>query len=70
MWRGAKVSAQARAWHWPAALTAEEMSEEALDRWWRWCLGAEGHRAAERVARDPDGALLAELREALGAPPR
>ncbi|GAA4488726.1 polysaccharide pyruvyl transferase family protein [Actinoallomurus oryzae] len=70
VWRGAKVSAQARAWHWPAALTAEEMSEGALDRWWRWCLGAEGRRAAERAARDPDGALLAELREALGAPPR
>ncbi|GLY75864.1 polysaccharide pyruvyl transferase [Actinoallomurus iriomotensis] len=66
--RGAKVSAQARTWRWPATLTAEEMTEDTLDRWWQWCLGTEGRHAAARASRDTDDALLGDLRTALGAP--
>jgi polysaccharide pyruvyl transferase len=62
---GAKVAAQALAWDWPAALTADGMSEDALDRWWHWCRGPEGRATAARV-RDPDTALLGDLRQALG----
>ncbi|WP_199486920.1 polysaccharide pyruvyl transferase family protein [Actinomadura logoneensis] len=41
---GAKVTAQARAWAWPAVVTVPEdaapplLDEAALDRMWRWCL--------------------------------
>lgn len=66
--RGAKVTAQARAWDWPAALTAEELSEDALDRWWHWCLNAEGRTAAEG-ARRPDDTLLRGLLTALSTAP-
>lgn len=56
---GAKVSAQARALDWPAALTvpapggaAPDGLEAGLDRHWRWCLSPEGRRRAARHARD------------------
>ncbi|MER7495483.1 polysaccharide pyruvyl transferase family protein [Streptomyces pharetrae] len=45
---GAKVTAQARACHWPALLPAESVDGEGLERWWRWCLGA-GREAARGV---------------------
>lgn len=57
---GAKVSAQARAWGWPAVLTAETLTEDALDRWWDWCLRPEGRTAASR-ARGADDTLIGEL---------
>jgi hypothetical protein len=61
---GAKVAAQARAWDWPAVLTAEELSESALDRWWAWCLSEEGRAAVPSPL--PRDRLLAELRAELG----
>jgi hypothetical protein len=61
---GAKVAAQARAWSWPSVLTAGELSESALDRWWAWCLSG-GGRAAARSPVTDDG-LLTELLTALG----
>jgi hypothetical protein len=63
---GAKVAAQARAWEWPALLTADELSEDALDHWWHWCRGPEGRATAAR-ARTPDTSLLDDLRTALHA---
>ncbi|MFA1547586.1 polysaccharide pyruvyl transferase family protein [Actinomadura chokoriensis] len=68
---GAKVTAQARAWSWPAVVTVPEAGRDEpvldvaeLDRWWQWCLSPEGARctAASRV----DGALLTELMDVLG----
>jgi hypothetical protein len=61
---GAKVAAQAHAWNWPAVLTADELSDAALDRWWRWCLSEEGRAAAR--AREADRTLIDELLTALG----
>jgi hypothetical protein len=48
---GAKVSAQARALGWPAALRAEDVTTPTLDRWWAWCLSPAGRAAAARRAR-------------------
>lgn len=58
---GAKVSAQARAVGWPALLSAEQLDERRLDRWWDWCLtsgrvAARQVRDAFRDGRVPDGA--------------
>lgn len=47
---GAKVTAQAAALGWPAVLRTDDLSPGALDRWWRWCLSADGRTAATRVA--------------------
>jgi hypothetical protein len=47
---GAKVSAQARAVGWPALVDAAELSEQLLDRWWRWALSEPGRTAAVRHA--------------------
>ncbi|MFF0109507.1 polysaccharide pyruvyl transferase family protein [Streptomyces hirsutus] len=47
---GAKVSAQAAALRWPALLTTDEATPQALDRWWSWCLSPKGRDAAGRRA--------------------
>lgn len=60
---GAKVAAQARAWGWPAALTADGLRESALDRWWSWCLSGDGRSAARSPATDDR--LIRELLAAL-----
>jgi hypothetical protein len=60
---GAKVAAQAHAWGWPAVLSADELSEGALDQWWDWCLSDEGRKAA--ASAGADDRLVAELRSAL-----
>jgi hypothetical protein len=60
---GAKLAAQARAWSWPAVLTAEELSGSALDGWWDWCLSPEGREAA--ASPGADDRLIGELRSAL-----
>jgi hypothetical protein len=64
---GAKVAAQARAWDWPAVVTAAGLRDDALDRWWHWCLSREGRTAAR--TRGPDETLVGELLAALGIPP-
>ncbi|GAA2424252.1 polysaccharide pyruvyl transferase family protein [Streptomyces macrosporus] len=68
---GAKVTAQARAYRWPALVPVERLTPGELDRWWRWCLVS--GRAAARRRRDafrdlpeqddPGAALVAALRE-------
>ncbi|MFI6007478.1 polysaccharide pyruvyl transferase family protein [Streptomyces sp. NPDC051243] len=47
---GAKVTAQARACHWPALVPAERLDTGELDRWWNWCLtcGRETARSRQR----------------------
>ncbi|MFI2780457.1 polysaccharide pyruvyl transferase family protein [Streptomyces sp. ALB3] len=45
---GAKVTAQARLMHWPAALSGEGLTEELLDHWWDWCRSPAGTAAARR----------------------
>ncbi len=71
---GAKVTAQARACGWPAVVGAESVTEELLERWWGWCLGAgraeaarigAGFRAGDAVADAAEG-LVAALAEAAG----
>ena len=47
---GAKVTAQARACGWPALLSAEQLDERRLERWWDWCLTS--GRVAARQVRD------------------
>jgi Polysaccharide pyruvyl transferase len=45
---GAKVTAQALVWDWPAVITSDgRVAAGELDRQWRWCLSRE---AAERAA--------------------
>jgi hypothetical protein len=68
-----KVTAQGRAWGWPAVLPAEDAADSRLlDRLWGWCLSAQGRDAAASVAaaaeaaarRQPAllAALLSDLR--------
>jgi hypothetical protein len=70
---GAKVTAQARAWDWPAVITTDRpVSAAGLDRLWRWCLsreGAERAGAARLAAYDTDGGLTGDLLRLLGGPP-
>lgn len=68
---GAKVTAQARAWSWPAVVTppaappGERVLDTAeLDRWWAWCLSPEG--AGRAPAQPADAALIGELMDVLG----
>lgn len=65
---GAKVTAQARAWDWPAIVTAgpdADLDPRDLDRWRDWCLSASGRdraaRAAAAAPSTPLGGLLAAL---------
>ncbi|NKZ09073.1 polysaccharide pyruvyl transferase family protein [Actinomadura latina] len=69
---GAKVTAQARAWSWPAVVTVpgdrrdEPLLDAAeLDRWWDWALSPGGAGRAPAVAAD--GAVIGELLDVLGA---
>ena len=43
---GGKVTAQAHAWDWPAILRPDQLRDEALERWWDWCLSHAGRKAA------------------------
>jgi hypothetical protein len=62
---GSKVSAQAAAWDWPALITAEELcgpdGRSSFDRWWDWCLSAEGARRAQACGQDVREALTPRL---------
>lgn len=68
---GAKVTAQARAWGWPAVVTPPAappgervLDPEELDRWWTWCLSPGG---AGRAPGPPaDAVLIGELLDVLG----
>ncbi|TDE29613.1 polysaccharide pyruvyl transferase family protein [Actinomadura sp. 6K520] len=72
---GAKVTAQARAWAWPAVVTVAAAEEEAgrdgplldhgeLDRWWDWCLSSgDPGRAPGPPA---GGAVIGALLDVLG----
>ncbi|WP_262697986.1 MULTISPECIES: polysaccharide pyruvyl transferase family protein [Streptomyces] len=59
---GAKVSAQARALSWPAALGAAQCARADLDRWWSWCLG-DGRDLAERRREEFLGARFHDTRD-------
>jgi hypothetical protein len=61
---GAKVSAQARAFDWPAVMTCEDVDSGAFDRWWTWCLG-EGRDLARLRQRQPPHTADDALRTAL-----
>ena len=53
---GGKVTAQARAWDWPAVVGADELDPGRLDEQLRWCLSPAGRAAAEeRAAMVPSG---------------
>lgn len=68
---GAKVSAQARAWDWPALLEpGPDGSVDAgdLSRWRDWCLSPDGRTAAARAAASPPATPLPGLLDALGDP--
>lgn len=69
---GGKVTAQARAWDWPAVVGAEELGPGRLGEQLRWCLSAAGRKAAEaRSVKDPSGAeQLHDLVRELGGTPR
>jgi hypothetical protein len=65
---GAKVTAQARAWRWPAIVTpgpAGAIGAGVLDRWRDWCLSETGRQAARRAAQSPPLSPLAGLIPAL-----
>jgi hypothetical protein len=63
---GAKVSAQAAAWAWPAAVAADAVTKANLDHWWAWCRSAEGQAQTARCAREaPLGTLVAQLRKVI-----
>lgn len=54
---GGKVSAQARAWSWPALVTAEGLlrGNAELRQWWRWCLSEHGKTTATQRAASAQG---------------
>jgi hypothetical protein len=64
-----KVTAQARAWRWPAVLAAEEACVPGrLTGLWEWCLSWQGREAATaacaqagRAASDQIAAVVADL---------
>jgi hypothetical protein len=68
---GAKVTAQARAWSWPAVVTPPATGEDEpvldaaeLGGWWDWCLSPEGGGRAS--ALPADAAMIGELLDVLG----
>ncbi|GAA4989261.1 polysaccharide pyruvyl transferase family protein [Kineococcus glutinatus] len=65
---GAKVSAQARAWGWPALVGAQELlaGPGVLDEHLAWCLSGAGRAEAARCRDEAPGAGAAQL-EALVA---
>ena len=63
---GAKMTAQARAWNWPALLAAEDVTADALDREYAWCLSAAGRAASARTRDEAATAGTAQL-DALAA---
>ncbi|MGQ1836874.1 polysaccharide pyruvyl transferase family protein [Kocuria turfanensis] len=69
---GGKVTAQARAWDWPAVVGPEELGADRLEEQLHWCLSEDGRKAAQaRSAKDPSGAeQLHDLVRALGGTPR
>ncbi|MFC4903732.1 polysaccharide pyruvyl transferase family protein [Kocuria oceani] len=69
---GGKVTAQARAWDWPAVVGPEELGADLLEEQLRWCLSEDGRKAAQaRSAKDPSGAeQLHDLVRELGGTPR
>jgi hypothetical protein len=65
---GAKVTAQAQAWHWPAVVTpgpTGAVDAGTMHRWRDWCLSAPGRQAARRAAQRPPGSPLSGLIPAL-----
>lgn len=65
---GGKVTAQARAWDWPAVVGPERLGPAVLDEQLRWCLSGDARKAAgARAARAPSGSeQLHELLRELG----
>jgi hypothetical protein len=69
---GAKVTAQAASWRWPAVVApgpTGAIDPNELDRWRDWCLSEEGRQAARRAAESPPGTPLGELVRALAITP-
>jgi hypothetical protein len=69
---GAKVTAQARAWRWPAVVTpgpGGTVDAAAMDRWRDWCLSETGRLAAQRAAHSPPSSPLGGLIRALEIEP-
>lgn len=69
---GAKVTAQARAWNWPAVVGAHTtgdgetaLPEGELERWWEWCHTAQA-RAKARARMPGRPFALTELLRAIG----
>lgn len=63
---GAKVSAQATAWNWPAVLLPHTLSATELDRWWGWCRSAQARREAARCQQQAaQDTLLPRLLDAI-----
>ena len=66
---GAKVSAQATAWAWPAVVTADSFTEADLDHWWAWCRSADcAVRTARCKGEAADGTLVPRLLQAITKP--
>jgi hypothetical protein len=65
---GAKVTAQAVAWQWPAIVTADQVTDQDyLDAAWDWCLSPAGRGvAAARAGQQPANEMLSRLMEELG----
>jgi len=63
---GAKVTAQAQAWGWPATMTMEDLSQEVLGHWRDWCLSPTGKASARCAAVSPPSSPLRDLLRALG----
>ena len=57
---GAKVSAQAAAWAWPAVLAADSLTETKLDYWWDWCQSADCGVQTARCMQEAVESILIE----------
>ena len=66
---GAKVTAQAKSWRWPAVVTpgpAGTIDVGVMNRWRDWCLSAPGRQMAQHAAQSPPSSPLGGLILALG----
>ncbi|HKS50236.1 MAG TPA: polysaccharide pyruvyl transferase family protein [Pseudonocardiaceae bacterium] len=63
---GAKVTAQAATWAWPAVVAADALTEAQLNYWWDWCRSADcGVLAARCRHESTKGTLVPRLLQAI-----
>lgn len=66
---GAKVTAQASTWGWPAIVAVSQdgtLDRDQLDRWWQWCRSDAGRSAASAASGSPPRTPAEQLLPTIG----